>query len=96
MLEVAKALDEFEVNQKFLLTPTLRLVSVKTKGLKIHFKADKAIGCVIISGRGSAFAAGADIKEMLPLGYADCAGGDFLSHWGRIAKNVKPVIGENK
>jgi len=66
MLEVAKALDEFE--------------------------ADKAIGCVIITGRGRAFAAGADIKEMLPLGYADCAGGDFLSHWGRIAKNVKPVI----
>ena len=25
MLEVAKALDEFEVNQKFLLTPTLAL-----------------------------------------------------------------------
>ena len=54
------------------------------------------MGCVIITGRGRAFAAGADIKEMLPLGYADCAGGDFLSHWGRIAKNVKPVIGENK
>ena len=25
MFEVAKALDEFEVNQKFLLTPTLAL-----------------------------------------------------------------------
>ena len=29
------------------------------------------MGCVIITGRGRAFAAGADIKEILPLGYAD-------------------------
>jgi len=56
------------------------------------FESDKSIGCVMITGRGRAFAAGADIKEMLPLGYADCASGDFLSHWSRISKNVKPTI----
>ena len=58
-----------------------------------EFEADKSIGCVMVTGRGRAFAAGADIKEMLPLNYADCAGGDFLSHWSRLAKNVKPTIG---
>lgn len=67
MLEVSKALDEFE--------------------------SDKTIGCVMVTGRGRAFAAGADIKEMLPLTYAECAGGDFLSHWSRLAKNVKPTLG---
>ncbi len=66
MLEVAKALDEFD--------------------------ADKSIGAVIITGRGRAFAAGADIKEMLPLNYAQVAGGDFLAHWGRVSKNTKPVL----
>jgi len=66
MLEVSKALDEFE--------------------------GDDAIGCIIVTGRGRAFAAGADIKEMADLTYADVAKGDFLSHWGRIAKNIKPTI----
>ena len=49
----------------------------------------------MVTGRGRAFAAGADIKEMLPLTYADCAGGDFLSHWSRISKNVKPTLGKS-
>jgi enoyl-CoA hydratase len=57
-----------------------------------ELEVDKDIGCVIITGRGRAFAAGADIKEMLPLEYSDCASGNFLAHWTRVAENRKPII----
>jgi len=57
-----------------------------------ELEVDSSIGCVIITGRGRAFAAGADIKEMLPLEYADCASGNFLAHWTRVAENRKPII----
>ena len=30
------------------------------------------IGCIILTGRGRAFAAGADIKAMLPMTYGKC------------------------
>ncbi|KAJ8957349.1 hypothetical protein NQ318_004828 [Aromia moschata] len=39
-----------------------------------------------------AFAAGADIKEMANNTYSQCISGNFLSHWNRVSKTVKPVI----
>merc|ERR1712142_362610 len=57
-----------------------------------ELEVDNDIGCVIITGRGRAFAAGADIKEMLPLEYSQCASGNFLAHWTRVAENRKPII----
>ena len=57
-----------------------------------ELEVDNEIGCVIITGRGRAFAAGADIKEMLPLEYSQCASGNFLAHWTRVAENRKPII----
>merc|ERR1711990_1262146 len=57
-----------------------------------ELEVDNEIGCVIITGRGRAFAAGADIKEMLSLEYSQCASGNFLAHWTRVAENRKPII----
>jgi len=57
-----------------------------------ELETDQSIGAVIITGRGRAFAAGADIKEMLPLEYSQCASGNFLAHWTRVAENRKPII----
>ena len=54
-----------------------------------ELETDSSVGAVIITGRGRAFAAGADIKEMLPLEYAQCASGNFLAHWTRVAENRK-------
>ena len=33
--------------------------------------ADEGVGCILIKGSEKAFAAGADIKEMLPKGFID-------------------------
>ena len=57
-----------------------------------ELETDQSIGAVIITGRGRAFAAGADIKEMLPLEYSQCASGNFLAHWTRVAENRKVYI----
>ncbi|XP_065846542.1 enoyl-CoA hydratase, mitochondrial-like [Oscarella lobularis] len=57
-----------------------------------RFESDDEIAAVVITGNEKAFAAGADIKEMLPLDYKDVAAGSFLSHWDRVTRMRKPVI----
>lgn len=56
------------------------------------FENDDAIGAVVLTGSERAFAAGADIKEMQPLDFADVYSRDFLGGWDDVAKIRKPVI----
>jgi len=56
------------------------------------FEFDDSIGAIILTGSERAFAAGADIKEMLPNTFSQCVGTNFLSHWDRVAQCKKPVI----
>jgi enoyl-CoA hydratase len=56
------------------------------------FEADDGIACVVITGNEKAFAAGADIKEMVGKSYMDAFKGDFAANWDRIARMRKPVI----
>ncbi len=56
------------------------------------FEADAAIGCMVITGSGKAFAAGADIKEMADKSFAEAFLGEFVSSWDRVAHMRKPVI----
>jgi enoyl-CoA hydratase len=54
--------------------------------------ADPGIGCLVLTGSEKAFAAGADIKEMLALGFADLAVGDRFANWSLFANRHKPII----
>src|SRR5215470_15639709 len=56
------------------------------------FDADVGIGCVVITGSDKAFAAGADIKEMMGKSYMDVFMGNFAASWDRVAHARKPVI----
>jgi len=56
------------------------------------FHADDAIGAIVLTGSERAFAAGADIKEMQPLDFAEVYKSDFISGWDEIAKARKPII----
>jgi enoyl-CoA hydratase len=56
------------------------------------FDADPAIGAIIITGSEKAFAAGADIKEMLPRTYPDVLISDFIGPWEIVTTIQKPVI----
>ncbi|XP_043505053.1 probable enoyl-CoA hydratase, mitochondrial [Polistes fuscatus] len=50
------------------------------------------VGAIVITGSEKAFAAGADIKEMVNNTYSHSMKGNFLSFWNSVSKVVKPVI----
>ena len=57
------------------------------------FDADPGIGCIVLTGAGKAFAAGADIKEMATKTFADAYGDDFITAtWEELTRTRTPVI----
>ena len=58
----------------------------------ITFDEDTDIGCIVITGNEKAFAAGADIKEMQPLSYAEAYDVDFFAGWDAVVRARKPII----
>ena len=56
------------------------------------FEADADIGAIVITGSEKAFAAGADIKEMQPKGFADAYMEDFFVGWEGLTRIRKPII----
>ncbi|KAH8275389.1 probable enoyl-CoA hydratase, mitochondrial [Drosophila bipectinata] len=57
-----------------------------------EFGKDKSIAAIVLTGSEKAFAAGADIKEMLPNTYSQCIQGNFLNDWTEVARTQKPII----
>jgi enoyl-CoA hydratase len=56
-------------------------------------EADGAIGAIVLTGNEKAFAAGADVKEMVSKSYPETYCEDFITRgWERIAQCRKPVI----
>ena len=56
------------------------------------FEADPQVACIVLAGSDKAFAAGADIKEMLDKDYMDAYRSDFIGPWERITRCRKPTI----
>jgi enoyl-CoA hydratase len=56
------------------------------------FDADPDIGCILITGSEKAFAAGADIKEMVDKGHMDAFLNNFGANEDAIARARKPVV----
>ncbi|MCV7031493.1 enoyl-CoA hydratase [Mycobacterium sherrisii] len=56
------------------------------------FDRDPGIGAIIITGSAKAFAAGADIKEMAGLTFADAFAADFFGAWNKLAQVRTPTI----
>jgi len=56
-------------------------------------EADDSIHVIILTGSEKAFAAGADIKEMLPKTYTSAYREDFITKgWERVSACRKPII----
>src|SRR5690349_6747127 len=54
---------------------------------------DTAVGAIVLAGNEKAFAAGADVKEMVSKGYPEIYCEDFITRgWERVAHCRKPVI----
>jgi len=56
------------------------------------FEADGEIRCMLITGSEKAFAAGADIKEMVDKTFNEAFLGNFMASWHRVAHARKPTI----
>ncbi|QIG81308.1 enoyl-CoA hydratase [Stakelama tenebrarum] len=56
------------------------------------YDADDSQGCAVLTGSEKAFAAGADIKEMCELDFADVYNRDFFAGYDRFTATRKPVI----
>lgn len=56
------------------------------------FEKDKNIAAMVLTGSEKAFAAGADIKEMVDKNFEQVTLGGFLSHWDKITAVSKPII----
>ena len=54
--------------------------------------ADPTVGCLVLTGSDKTFAAGADIKELLALDFADVSAGDHFADWTLFASRRKPII----
>ncbi|MBX2837319.1 MAG: enoyl-CoA hydratase [Gammaproteobacteria bacterium] len=57
-----------------------------------QFEKDDAIKVIVLTGSAKAFAAGADIKEMVDQVYPDVYTERMLGDWDRFARCRKPVI----
>ena len=55
--------------------------------------ADPATGAVVLTGGPDCFAAGADVREMAPLGPVDILTHERQRHWRGIATFAKPLVG---
>lgn len=54
---------------------------------------DAGTGCIVFTGAGKAFAAGADIKEMADLDFAQAYRTEFITAtWEELTRTRKPVI----
>ena len=54
--------------------------------------ADAGVGAIVLTGSAKAFAAGADIKEMSDLSFADVFSCDFFEPWSAFAATRTPTI----
>jgi enoyl-CoA hydratase len=57
-----------------------------------RLEADPEVGCMVITGSTKAFAAGADIKEMVDKDYPSIYLDDFFAAADRIGNRRKPLI----
>ena len=58
-----------------------------------NLEEDTAIGAIVLTGNEKAFAAGADVKEMVGKSYPEIYCEDFITRgWEQVAQCRKPVI----
>ncbi|KAI1378206.1 ClpP/crotonase [Hypoxylon crocopeplum] len=58
-----------------------------------EFNKSDSVSAIILTGSEKAFAAGADIKEMAPLTFAEAYTTSFIESWSQLSTHVKkPVV----
>lgn len=81
-----------QLNRPKALNALNREIMTELMDALAAFDADEAVGCLVITGNERAFAAGADIKEMMTASPASMMTGGFIDQWDRLRRVGKPVI----
>jgi len=93
LLEVRGPVALITLNRPEALNALNTELMDKLSSILERCESDDAIGCMVLTGGGRAFAAGADIKEMADKTYADAYREDFITrNWERVTRCRKPVI----
>lgn len=69
-----------------------RQMMIEVKTVMEQWHDDDAVRAIVITGSEKAFAAGADIHEMIDMQYLDALQSNFLDEWTCIAQCRKPTI----
>lgn len=80
------------LNRPQALNALNRKLLEELKSVLSGFEADAGIGAIVLTGSEKAFAAGADIKEMQPYGFAEAVVEDLAAGWDEVAACRKPMI----
>ncbi|QVI73478.1 enoyl-CoA hydratase [Pseudomonas syringae] len=92
LIEVIDSVGLIKLNRPNALNAlNARLISELNHALD-QFEADGAIGCIVLTGSEKAFAAGADIKEMVDLSYPQIYLDDLFRESDRVAARRKPLV----
>ena len=80
------------LNRPQALNALNRTVMEEVTAALTAFDADDKIGCMLLTGSEKAFAAGADIKEMVDLDPTDVLLKGWFGGWERVAAVRKPIV----
>ena len=80
------------LNRPERLNAINKAMTLELGELVTELESNDDIRGVIVTGEGRAFCAGADIKEMAELSFADVFAADFFAAWGRFAATRTPTI----
>ena len=82
-----------QLNHENKLNPLSAGFILAIKEAATKFDQDNSIGCIVLVGSDKAFAAGADIKEMVSLNFATVSQNRYIENgWLDIPKIQTPII----
>ena len=82
-----------QLNHENKLNPLSAGFILAIKKAAEKFDIDASIGCIVLTGSDKAFAAGADLKEMVKLNYSSVSESRYIENgWLDIPKIQTPII----
>ena len=82
-----------QLNHENKLNPLSAGFILAIKEVAEKFDRDTSIGCIVLTGSEKAFAAGADLKEMVKLNYSSVSESRYIENgWLDIPKIQTPII----
>lgn len=92
LIEVHKRVGLIRINRPKQLNALNQQTMDELTSACAAFDADSDIGCIVITGSDRAFAAGADIKQMMVATVVDMLDNPFVDCWDRLRRIAKPII----